>query len=174
MAQVWHRETYAGIALPVAYYAGELRDSDPRFPHLVGYEVGVGSAMGVLSADVPSAVAAFEASLGAMVATLDTAIPSGRRLGTSTELRAVLLAAAIAHGEWIRIHPFANGNGRTARLWANWVSVRYALPVFVAPRPRPAGTAYAAAASASMRGDHQPMAAVFLSMLRSLARSSPP
>ena len=86
----------------------------------------------------------------------------------------MLLGAAIAHGEWIRIHPFANGNGRTARLWANWVSVRYALPVFVAPQPRPAGTAYAAAASASRRGDHQPMAAAFLVMLRSLARRSAP
>ena len=173
MALDWHRATYAGIALPVDYYAGEIRDSDPRFPLLMGYEVGVGSAMGVLSAEVPAALVAFDASCQAMVATLDAAIPAGSPPLIATELRAVLLAAAIAHGEWIRIHPFANGNGRTARLWGNWVGVRYGLPVFIRLRPRPAGAGYAAAAAASMRGDHQPMAAVFSTMLRGLARGSP-
>jgi hypothetical protein len=37
---------------------------------------------------------------------------------TSKAMRSTLLLAAILHGEWVRIHPFANGNGRTARLWA--------------------------------------------------------
>ena len=27
--------------------------------------------------------------------------------------------------DWIRIHPFANGNGRTARMWANAIFMRY-------------------------------------------------
>ncbi len=39
MAQDWHRRAYANVQLPVAYYAGEIRDSDRRFPELVDYEV---------------------------------------------------------------------------------------------------------------------------------------
>lgn len=33
--------------------------------------------------------------------------------------------AAVVHGEWVRIHPYANGNGRIAGTWANWVATRY-------------------------------------------------
>jgi Fic/DOC family protein len=60
----------------------------------------------------------------------DGALPVGRRPTTALELRAVLLLAANLHGEWVRIHPFANGNGRIARLWVIWVAARYGLPPF--------------------------------------------
>ena len=173
MAQAWHRLTYASIALPVPYYAGEVRDTDLAFPELIGYEVMIGSAQGVPSADVPAALIAFEAGMQAVMRQLDPRLPVGTRPTTAVDLRAVLLAAAIAHGEWIRIHPFANGNGRIARLWANWAVVRYGLPVFVSLRPRPAGLLYAGAAAASMRGDHDPMATVFHDMLRATLTGSP-
>jgi len=173
MVQEWHRLTYASIALPVPYYAGEVRDTDPAFPELVGYEVMVGSAQGVPSADVPAALVAFGAGMQAVMRQLDPRLPVGTRPASAVDLRAVLLAAAIAHGEWIRIHPFANGNGRIARLWANWVVVRYGLPVFVSLRPRPAGLLYAGAAAASMRGDHDPMVTVFHDMLRATLTGSP-
>jgi hypothetical protein len=39
MVQEWHRRIYQGIPLPVDYYAGEIRDSDPNYPELHGYEV---------------------------------------------------------------------------------------------------------------------------------------
>lgn len=173
IAQAWHRLTYASIALPVPYYAGEVRDTDLAFPELIGYEVMIGSAQGVPSADVPAALVAFEAGMQAVMRQLDPTLPVGTRPATAVDLRAVLLAAAIAHGEWIRIHPFANGNGRIARLWANWAVVRYGLPVFVSLRPRPAGLLYAGAAAASMRGDHGPMATAFLDMLRATLTGSP-
>ena len=173
MAQAWHRLTYARIALPVPYYAGEVRDADPAFPELIGYEVMIGSAQGVPSADVPAALVAFEAGMQAVMRQLDPRLPVGTRPASAVDLRAVLLAAAIAHGEWIRIHPFANGNGRIARLWANWAVVRYGLPLFVSLRPRPAGLLYAGAAAASMRGDHDPMATVFHDMLRATLTGSP-
>jgi hypothetical protein len=32
MAQEWHRRIYAGVRLPVSYYAGKIRDSDSKFP----------------------------------------------------------------------------------------------------------------------------------------------
>ena len=172
-ARDWHRAIYSGVMLRVPYYAGEIRDTDPAFPELIGYEVTVGSAFGVGSADVPDALRAFAAGMAAITTQLDARLAVGARPADPVDLRAVLIAAAIAHGEWIRIHPFANGNGRTARLWANWVGLRYSLPPFVSLRPRPDDLLYAGAAAASMRGDHDPMVIAFLEMLSATLRESP-
>ncbi|HEX6782843.1 MAG TPA: Fic family protein [Solirubrobacterales bacterium] len=163
-AQDWHRQIYAGVALPVPYYAGEPRDSDPAFPELQGYEVAVGSSPGTLSAEVPDALTSFEEGARRAVVPLDQAIPMGRKPAQGPELSAVISLCAVLHGEWVRIHPFANGNGRTARLWGNWAALRYRLPPFVAVKPRP-GLPYAVAAMASMSGDHRVAIAVFRQML---------
>ena len=172
MAQDWHRRAFGGMALPVPYYAGEIRDTDTAFPELIGYEVEVGGVRGVLSADVPAGLRTFESGMRSALAALDPVITAGATPATVAELDAALRIAAIAHGEWTQIHPFANGNGRIARLWANWVVARYGLPLFVRLRPRPAGSLYAGAAAISMRGNHAPMVAVFHEMLRSYLRES--
>lgn len=165
MAQEWHRRIYERVSLPVPYYAGEIRDSDPKFPELYGYEVRVGPQRGVDSSLVPQHLASFESAMKRAVAVLDLAIPVGGRPADEAQLRSVLTLCAYAHGEWVRIHPFANGNGRTARLWANWCAIRYGLPPFVRLKPRPEGSLYATASALSMRGDHQVMVAVFADML---------
>lgn len=166
-SQQWHRALYVGLPRPFDYYAGEVRDSDPDFPDLIGYEVQVGNLPGVASARVPSALAHFEQAAQGVVATLDAAIPAGQDAAVMAprELHGVLTLCAFLHGEWVRIHPFANGNGRTARLWANWAALRYGLPPFVTVRPRP-GNPYGAAALASMSGAHGVTLAVFDQMLR--------
>jgi len=64
----------------------------------------------------------------------------------------------------VRIHPFANGNGRTARLWANSLAMRFGLPPFVGLRPRPEGD-YALASDKAMRGDWEPTVAAFHQLL---------
>lgn len=165
MAQDWHRALYRGVPLPVAYYAGEVRDTDQRFPELIGYEVAVGAQPGVPSALVPAELARFEVAARTAVANLDEAIAVGASLDP-TQLTAVLLLCSIAHGEWARMHPSANGNGRIARVWANWIALRYGLPAFVRLKPRPAQLLYAGAAASSMRGDHGPMVVVLHAMLR--------
>ncbi len=124
MAQEWHRQIYRGASLPVPYYAGEIRDSDPAYPELMGYEVGVGSARGVPSRRVPEELSTFEHSMGSAVDKLDALLPVGARPTEESQLYSILTLVALSHGEWIRIHPFANGNGRTARLWANWCALR--------------------------------------------------
>jgi fido (protein-threonine AMPylation protein) len=166
LAQDWHRAIYAGVQLPEPYYAGEVRDSDPSFPELYGYEVAVGGVRGTPSKDVPAELARFEQRIQTACGVLDAAVPLGQLPPDDQVLQSVLTACAIVHGEWIRIHPFANGNGRTARLWATWVGMRYGLPPFIEIKPRPAGTAYAAAASASMRGDHRLCLVLFDQMLK--------
>jgi len=166
-AQQWHRELYDGIPRPFDYYAGEVRDSDQRFPELIGYEVHVGRNPGAPSAIVPAELEHFELAAQRACALLDAEIAPAADPWTRTpsQLHGVLTLCAVLHGEWIRIHPFANGNGRAARLWANWAALRYQLPPFVTIKPRP-GQPYAAAAMASMRADHQMMTAVFDQMLR--------
>ncbi|MGH2873041.1 MAG: Fic family protein [Solirubrobacteraceae bacterium] len=167
LAQQWHRDLYDGIARPFDYYAGEFRDSDENFPDLIGYEVQVGGVLGVPAAQVPQALHRFELGAQTAAAQLDAVIavgadPSGMM---PAELHGVLTYCAVLHGNWVRIHPFANGNGRTARLWANWAALRYGLPPFVTVKPRPRHP-YGAAAAASMVGSDQMMLAVMGQMLR--------
>ncbi len=166
LAQDWHRAVYAGVALPEPYYAGEVRDSDARFPGLDGYEVAIGGALGTPSKDVPAELARLEVRIQTVCSRLDAAVPPGAQPRDESTLRAVIAACGNIHGEWVRIHPFANGNGRTARLWATWIGLRYGLPPFIQIRPRPAGQPYVAAAAASMRGDHRLCIVVFEQMLR--------
>lgn len=174
----WHTDLYAGCDGPCAGYVGNFR-GDPAVAELVGYEIGVGrlqadgypERMGVLSADVGQAVTNLLAQIHLVVATLDTHLATGVRPATVEELHSVVGLAARIHGEWVRIHPFANGNGRTARVWAAWLALRYGLPVFVSLKPRPGDVAYAVAARASMGrppafvGNHAPSELVFTHML---------
>ena len=161
----WHRAIYRNVPLPVAYYAGEPRDSDPRYPELIDYEIEVGGLAGVDAADVPAAVAVFEQGMQTAAAALDQVIAAGAIPASATTLAGVIRLAAIAHGEWVRIHPFANGNGRIARCWANFVALRYGLPAFVTIKPRPVNLLYAQAARASMTGDHRPTEGLLAAML---------
>lgn len=170
-AQEWHRRIYRGASIPVPYYAGEVRDSDPEYPELIGYEVAVGAAIGVPSERVPEELSAFERAMQSAVERLDALIPAGTRPAEESQLYSILTLCALAHGEWVRIHPFANGNGRTARLWANWCAVRYGLPPFVRLKPRPEGDGYARAAAFSMRGEHEAMVVELIDMLESHLRA---
>jgi Fic family protein len=82
---------------------------------------------------------------------------------------AIVAVCAWAHAEWVRIYPFANGNGRTARLWSNSLAMRYGLPPFVGLRPRPK-VDYRLVRELAMRGDWEPTAAVFLQLLEDFRR----
>lgn len=166
LARGWHREIYRGVPLPVDYYAGEVRDDDPHYPELVGYEVRVGPSDGLPSREVPAALDRFGVHVRRAVALLDDRIPVGDRPRDPGLVGSVITLCAMTHGEWVRIHPLANGNGRTARLWANWSALRYGLPPFVRLRPRPEGVRYARAAGDSMRGDHRATIDLFADSLR--------
>lgn len=165
LAADWHRTIYHGVPLPVPYYAGEVRDSDSSFPELIGYDVVVGGLPGVSHTDVPAALATFESAMQALCDRFDATIAAGSSPSSPINLAGVVRFAAFAHGEWVRIHPFANGNGRTARCWANFVALRYGLPAFATIRPRPANLLYGQAARASMLGNHAPTEALFAALL---------
>jgi len=186
VVQRWHATIYEGCRLPVAGYAGHFR-GDPTVAELVGYEVGVGprqidgypDRVGLPASQVRAAVLTMLTNLGQAVAVLDNHVPTGKRPADPAALQSIAALAATVHGEWVRIHPFAKGNGRTARLWAAWLALRYNLPVFVTVKPRPADADYAIAARMSMgrppdyRGEHSAAVAVFTGMLTRAITLSP-
>jgi hypothetical protein len=116
----------------------------------------------VNAADVAEALARFEEKLQRLVAELDEHLPIDQE-PDADQLAAIIDLCAWVHAEWVRIHPFANGNGRTARLWANSIAMRYGLPPFVRLRPRP-NTGYGDAGAKAMQGDWKPTSVVFRRM----------
>jgi hypothetical protein len=177
LAHQWHRRIFAGTGSPPGSRVLGVPRGSPH-PDLRSCEVmvanpssGVVSGCGVPAAQVASYLAGFEQGVQTAAASLDAVIDVARGPQTTAELESVVRLAALCHGEWVRIHPYMNGNGRVARTWANWVAVRYGLPPFVRIRPRPDGLWYAAAARNSMGippdylADHEPTFRVFLQIL---------
>lgn len=174
----WHAELYSGCSTPVPGYVGHFR-GDMTVPELVGYEIGVGpdqpdgfpDRVGVWSHTVATEVDAFLRGVNRALTVLDAALPAAKDQRTEGELAAVSELAATLHGQWLRVHPFANGNGRTARVWVGWLALRYRLPVFLDVKPRPDNVAYARAARASMgrppdfAGDHRETIGLFANLL---------
>ena len=159
-ARHWHRESLRDLNVPLPVMVGAFRGESG----LEGVEVQVGHHRGVEANDVARTLIEFERRLQQAVKSLDAQIPTGSELH-GDQLAAVIDLCAWAHAEWVRIHPFANGNGRTARLWANSLAMRYGLPPFVRLRPRPGG-GYEAAGDAAMSGDWLSTTALFRDMLR--------
>lgn len=151
----WHKVVMQGMDAEKPAYVGRFRGT-PGFPALAE-DVEIAGVLGTPFADVAAEARAFESRLQAVVATLDAMYPTPAALDEDGR-EAVIELAAYAHGEWVRIHPFINGNGRTARIWANLIMQRYGLPPVLAMRPRPAGRDYEDAALACMNSDFTPLA----------------
>jgi hypothetical protein len=158
-ARRWHRGMMTGLRVPDGKYRGRFRGERG----LETTRVWIGAREGVGPTGVARALAAFERTLQRAVAALDARYPQEQELDVDG-LAAVIDLSAWAHAEWVRMHPFANGNGRTARIWANAILMRYGLPPAVRLRPRPGG-GYGLAGAAAMDGDWRPTAAVFRTML---------
>lgn len=166
LAKSWQATMMAGLTVPAARYLGRFRGE----AGLEACRVRIGSASGVPPADVAGELTSFETTLQAAVSILDRAYTTGADLDTDG-LAAVIDLAAWAHAEWVRIHPFANGNGRTARIWANWILMRYGLPLAIRLRPRPE-SGYGASCARAMQRDWQPTARLFRAMV--LDATAPP
>ena len=148
-----------GLDVPESRFVGAFRGE-------VGLEtiqVRVGSNYGVDSANVAEELTPFESKLQTLVAKLDALLPIGQEQDVD-QLAEIIDLCAWVYAEWVRIHPFANGNGRTARLWANSLAMRYGLPPFIRLRPRP-NAGYGEAGAKAMHGDWKPTAVVFRRLL---------
>jgi hypothetical protein len=158
-ARRWQTLVMEGLEVPDPRSVGAFRGE----PGLENVQVSVGSNYGVDSANLAQALRGFQATLQALVAELDALLPLGQE-PDADRLAAIIDLCAWVHAEWVRIHPFANGNGRTARLWANSLAMRYGLPPFIRLRPRP-NASYGDAGATAMQGDWKPTAAVFRRLL---------
>ena len=127
--------------------------------------------MGVWARRVGEEMHAVLAGLHAVFAELDARLPVGKSPATADQILEVVSFAALAHGEFLRVHPFANGNGRIARLLVAFVCLRYGLPMFLHVKPRPESDDYIRASRDSMGrppdfvGNHTTTTAVFAHML---------
>lgn len=164
-ARQWHLETMRGLAVPDEKFVGAFRGERG----LERAQIRIGNHFGVPAAEVAAALEHFEQTLQRVVQRLDELIPAGSELNRD-RTKAILEVCAWAHAEWVRIHPFANGNGRTARLWVNNIAMRYGLPPFMPPRPRP-GAGYAIACEEAMRGEWALTNAVLHELLADFAAS---
>lgn len=161
LARGWHETMLEGLGVPDPAYVGRFRGESG----LEDYWVRVGGQPGVPPSEVAADLEHFEATLKRAIDELDRRIPQAGSPINEDQLNAVIELCAWTHAEWVRIHPFANGNGRTARIWAGFVAMRYGLPPFVRLRPRPDG-GYGAACSKAMKGDWKPTAQVFRRMFQ--------
>jgi Fic/DOC family len=158
-AKNWQKTIMRDLRVPDARFVGTFRGE----LGLENIHVRVGSHYGAKPGTVAEELKEFEAKLQAMVSELDASLPLDARPNRDL-LDTIIDVCAWTHSEWLRIHPFVNGNGRTARLWANSIVMRYGLPPFLPLRPRP-GADYAAAAAKAMQGDWKFAAILFRGML---------
>lgn len=165
-ARGWHGETLRGLQVPDPRYVGRFRGETG----LEKVQVHVGGRFGVAALEVATSLAAFDRTLLPVMARLDVLIPPGTA-PNADQLAAVLEFCAWVHAEWIRVHPFANGNGRTARLWVNAIAMRYNLPPFLTLRPRP-DAGYGSAGIEAMLGNWQPTIVVLRRLLNEFLRAS--
>lgn len=120
----FHRTIFEGL---FPDFAGRLRGPHPRY---IPTDVEFGNNRGTRHMDVPEECRALLGNVAGLIGQLDTL--QGQM--DSTDFAAeVLKVAAYLHCELIRIHPFANGNGRTARACINYFAWRYGM------RPLPIG-----------------------------------
>ena len=161
----WHRQTMAGLDVPHMAFVGRFRGE----PGLDDERVFIGAREGTTPEWVAREVSAFVARLQSILSHLDMLLPRHHELDRDG-LQAVIELAAWAHGEWVRIHPFRNGNGRTARILTNAVLLRYGLPPVLRLRPRPASP-YGDAGAQGMVGNAKPMQTLLRHLLRDVAQT---
>lgn len=152
LARDWHRGMVLGVEIPDDSYRGGFRGD--AHPALVDYEVTVGGLATTRACDVDGEIDLLMSELEKRVSRLDEIDRQEDAAVLAPDFaEAVLETAAWLHCQWVRIHPFVNGNGRTARMWVLWLCGRYGLPPLLQLRPRP-DMGYNSASQLGVAGDH--------------------
>ena len=159
----WHQDSLHGVQLAERWVAGNYRGQGPAGSQLSRYVNQVDGVEGAPASRVTKLVNDTFSELTRQAALLDARRAAGQDLA---QLYADLLPlCAWIHGQWVRIHPFADHNGSVARLLALSVGLRYGLPLPLPGKPRNSAPIAAAgltvnynlAASNQMLGDDRAM-----------------
>ncbi len=158
-----HRMAFGGV---FPDFAGRLRGEPPRY---IPQNVTFDPHRGVPYERVPGKCAALFRRVAELTAQLDTLATTATPDNFADALTTV---AAYTHSEFVRIHPFRNGNGRTARVCVNYFPRRFGLLPLTYERPD-AGTGYLAATDAWLsRRDPAPFVAFLRPRLMRLTDNS--
>lgn len=122
-----HRTVFADV---FPDFAGRLRGPAPQY---IPISVTYGPHRGELPDRVLTACERFSAVIGGMIRDLDLLHQHADAAVFDAE---VTKAAAYAHCECVRIHPFVNRNGRIARLCLNYFAARYGYLPIPIERPK--------------------------------------
>ncbi|GAA4885053.1 hypothetical protein GCM10025788_26440 [Serinicoccus chungangensis] len=172
LVQGWHARSLDGIRLAEPWVAGHYRGEGPSGSQLRDALVHVGGRLGEPPAHVRQRVRGMFEELDRRIDGLDARVSVGE--GLNTLYPDVLQLCAWAHGEWIRIHPFVDHNGSTARLLALMLGLRYGVPLNLPGKPRPPTPSFGLALSYNVAAENQMMGddTVMVSYLDRLARAS--
>ncbi|MDP9433840.1 MAG: Fic family protein [Actinomycetota bacterium] len=130
----WHKQSLTGVPVAEPWVAGGFRGEGPPQSQLHSYLNGVNGIPGVSPRQVGRQVNNTFDQLTDRLEDLDGRWAAGERLTTMYE--DILRLCAWAHGHWVRIHPFADHNGSTARLLTLELGLRYELPLPLPGKPR--------------------------------------
>jgi fido (protein-threonine AMPylation protein) len=160
--KTWHH-TFFRKVVPVHYYAGHYRTNDIAKPCLA-VDVGVGPNPAISHLQVHLAMQGLSDSFQAACSQVSTFLETNPTARARNGMLVTFLAQLVT--EFIRIHPFVNGNGRISRFLAIYFCERYDLPIpFSNPGKRPDSLAYEAASAEAMVGDYKPLLVFFLQQL---------
>jgi fido (protein-threonine AMPylation protein) len=159
----WHYNVF-GQFVPLSYYAGNYRQENAKFPCLA-VNVHVSGVLGHEFSQVQESMSELEAKTRTSFAQIELA----QSAPLNERIKLIAFATAALVGEFIRGHPFLNGNGRTSRLLWMWALWRFNIRPQFRIHPRP-GTPYSQIMAAAMRGDDGPLA---LNILGFLAANPP-
>jgi fido (protein-threonine AMPylation protein) len=149
----WHGKLFSGLTpKDFEYYAGHYRQRNAYLPCLQqNVEV-----MGISGADyweVPHLMAMLFGGIRAAIASLEL---RWRDLTAKEQARHVALFIGWLIANFIRIHPFLNGNGRISRLLWGRGLLRFNVPAQCRISPRPADP-YESLMGQAMRGNDGPL-----------------
>lgn len=120
-----HERLFAGLVLAGQpdYFAGHYRGED--YPHLKGYTVGIqgNPSVGAPPNLVAQEMKRFQVGVRHYLRQFDTA--AARVQDRSKKLLTVVPFAAHVFSEFLRIHPYANGNGHIGRIMLVALMMRY-------------------------------------------------
>lgn len=168
----WHTASLRGVALAEPAVAGGFRGEGPAGSQLADALALIFLATGELPQRVAPRVAETFATLVVRLDALDARLVEGEDYADIYP--AVIELCAWLHGEWVRIHPFIDHNGSTARLLTMNVGLLYNVPLNLPGKPRSAMPQpgleldYGNAAQAQMYGNDHAMVA-FLHRIASVS-----